>query len=183
VCAGPLFVAGSNINKPSLQSVVFNIREMQDISLNISNPETSQWSRNGESWTNTASVDAKHWLKLCEKNHSSSKQVRSGYLPPRLLHICEHSFQLMERSQISTKSLHIGYATLSHCWGGIRPRAVLRTANYDQMLLQTDNAELPLTFQHAENYAQDWLFLYLDRLPMHYPRWRMSQGRLGPIRW
>ncbi|KAK0657874.1 heterokaryon incompatibility protein-domain-containing protein, partial [Cercophora newfieldiana] len=89
-------------------------------------------------------------LSSCLGSHRLCNLSRStSFTPTRLIEVdgrSQSSVRLVElRSQEGEPG---GYATLSHCWGGVQV-VRLMTANRESFSRSIPTASLPLTFQHA----------------------------------
>lgn len=102
----------------------------------------------------------KQWLRnCCQSHHFCSKEIIPRKLPTRLVKVGtdESEPSLCLSNQLGGD---VEYLTLSHCWGKIEFRKLLK-ANFASMLVEIKRSTLCATFQHAIMITRRLGFDYL----------------------
>ncbi|KPM45528.1 hypothetical protein AK830_g1068 [Neonectria ditissima] len=84
----------------------------------------------------------KAWMSQCTEQHEHEK---SASPPTRVLEIGQNGDKVFLRSSNSATA---DYASLSHCWGSVRP-ATLTLSTIETLSMGIRTSELPQTFQDA----------------------------------
>ncbi|CAG8961290.1 hypothetical protein HYFRA_00013569 [Hymenoscyphus fraxineus] len=111
---------------------------------------------------------ASHWLKDCLQNHQKcNKSNPEKYLPTRLLSVGSKGTSKIQLHVSAANSLQAQhhYATLSHCWGNINIKKLLKD-ELSSMIEGISVDELPKTFQDAIELTRNLEipFLWIDSL-------------------
>jgi hypothetical protein len=104
----------------------------------------SEYTGSEESWR-----VAMGWLEKCLKTHTTCGRARTtNWKPTRLLDVGNRESKFIRLSETVEEAPILPYVTLSHCWGGIEIKRLLRDDRAD-MLNNIRIDELPKTFQDA----------------------------------
>jgi hypothetical protein len=103
------------------------------------------------------------WLKHCDSHHDCYSHISKEPLPSRLIRISSREPSRLVVTDDSTPPAR--YATLSHCWGSLRPLRLLST-NFEDMQAEIPLSQLTKTFQHAIIACQrlEIEYLWIDSL-------------------
>lgn len=112
---------------------------------------------------------ARLWLNNCIRNHTKCERARikgrERWKPTRLIHINEfdNSMRLVEGDDIP---FPVTYGTLSHCWGQIPGKLVLKAANMKELKKKIPQFDKLKTFQDAVDIARQLGlgYLWIDSL-------------------
>ena len=110
---------------------------------------------------------AQRWLNICHSEHTTCERPRPESLkvwkPTRLVRVDRELLQLVEKENIP---LSATYTTLSHCWGEIEERLVLRRGNIDQWKRKMPSLGSLKTFRDAIKVTQSFgvRYIWIDSL-------------------
>jgi hypothetical protein len=106
---------------------------------------------------------AKGWIRSCSSHTLCGNEFipenHKQFRPTRVLQVDQEEICLVETS-ILPMSPTFEYAALSHCWGGSKPKQLLKH-NYPAMKQSITIADLPKNFRDAISITREIEFKYL----------------------
>ncbi|KAL5325571.1 hypothetical protein ACEPPN_006699 [Leptodophora sp. 'Broadleaf-Isolate-01'] len=131
---------------------------------------------------NSCTELASQWIRDCSENHLRCRQTHSTIMPSRLIDVGSDD---QDPVLVESLELKAQYATLSHCWGKVRPMTTTMSTLSDRMQSIPLNL-LPKTFQDTVLLTRKFRlkYLWIDSLCIIQDSkddWEVESAKMGQI--